>query len=466
MEYMAEKQFVNYQSYKTEFDGVMKRTVGNFVSIGYFLKVARDTDILRESGYATMGEFAQKEYGISESQASRFIAVADKYGDGRGNLLGQYREYSYSLLSEMLTLPEVVAQEISADMTRDEVRELKAEIGQEQAVTPLEVLMEGQQEEEPLTALLKAWFHENPSDYARALDVSYKTVRTAGMSYSGAVLDALAPGGIAILVARVQGVGRLMLSFKGAQELPVLINTRTNEREQIAWEKLFDTVDKLTEFEEDLQAEGREEEVRAAWRELYGEDYPNIEQKSNTGGNDDKKTESVQKEPVNDQKPAKSDQKPAKSEQKQKEKAAKTEKKVRIARAQEETPHAESEIETAMNPPEEPAPAAGLGEAVERSIRMMEEAIGKVRELTTASSSVQIREVADGILIAAQGLDNALSREEAAKRIEEDGDGESREIVVEEAKREEEGSEEWVNTLQRMKSSSRSASANTADSHA
>ena len=46
-----------------------------------------------------------------------------------------------------------------------------------------------------------------------------------------------------------------------------------------------------------------------------------------------------------------------------------------------------------------------------------------------------------------QGLDNALSREEAAKRIEEDGDGESREIVVEEAKHEEEGSEEWVSTL-------------------
>lgn len=440
MEYMAEKQFVNYQSYKTEFDGVMKRTVGNFVSIGYFLKVARDTDILRESGYATMGEFAQKEYGISESQASRFIAVADKYGDGRGNLLGQYREYSYSLLSEMLTLPEVVAQEISAEMTRDEVRELKAEIGQEQAVTPLEVLMEGQQEEEPLTALLKAWFHENPSDYARALDVSYKTVRIAGASYSGAVLDALAPGGIAILVARVQGVGRLMLSFKGAQELPVLINTRTNEREQIPWEKLFDVVDRLTEFDEDLPAEGREEEVRAAWRKLYGEDYPNIEQKSNTGGNSDRKAESVQIEPV-------IDLKPANSEKKSKEKAAKPEKKVRIARAQEETPHAEGEIETAMNPPEEPAPAAGLGEAVERSIRMMEEAIGKVRELTTASSSIQIREVADGILIAAQGLDNALSREEAAKRIEEDGDGESREIVVEEAKPEEEGSEEWVNTL-------------------
>ena len=231
-----------------------------------------------------------------------------------------------------------------------------------------------------------------------------------------------------------------MLSFKGAQELPVLINTRTNEREQIPWEKLFDVVDRLTEFDENLPAEGREEEVRAAWRKLDGEDYPNIEQKSNTGGNSDRKAESVQIEPV-------IDLKPANSEKKSKEKAAKPEKKVRIARAQEETPHAESEIETAMNPPEEPAPAAGLGEAVERSIRMMEEAIGKVRELTTASSSVQIREVADGILIAAQGLDNALSREEAAKRIEEDGDGESREIVVEEAKYAEEGSEEWVNTL-------------------
>ena len=47
-----------YQEYKQELDAVLTRTAEDFVQIGYLLKVARDTNILAESGYATVTDFA------------------------------------------------------------------------------------------------------------------------------------------------------------------------------------------------------------------------------------------------------------------------------------------------------------------------------------------------------------------------------------------------------------------------
>ena len=38
------------------------------VELGYQLKVARDTGVLQESGYSSMGEFARAEYGLRPDQ--------------------------------------------------------------------------------------------------------------------------------------------------------------------------------------------------------------------------------------------------------------------------------------------------------------------------------------------------------------------------------------------------------------
>lgn len=72
-----------YQEYKQELDAVLTRTAEDFVQIGYLLKVARDTNILAESGYATVTDFAKAEYGIDKTQVSRFISINDRFSEKR-----------------------------------------------------------------------------------------------------------------------------------------------------------------------------------------------------------------------------------------------------------------------------------------------------------------------------------------------------------------------------------------------
>ena len=81
MEQMMEYQ-KSYSQYKAELDNELAKTAEGFVRIGYLLKVARDTDILRESGYSTVTDFAKAEYGIDKTQVSRFIRINDKFSEG------------------------------------------------------------------------------------------------------------------------------------------------------------------------------------------------------------------------------------------------------------------------------------------------------------------------------------------------------------------------------------------------
>ena len=42
----------SYREYKAELDSELQKTAEGFVRIGYLLKVARDTNVLAESGYS------------------------------------------------------------------------------------------------------------------------------------------------------------------------------------------------------------------------------------------------------------------------------------------------------------------------------------------------------------------------------------------------------------------------------
>ena len=66
----------DYQGFKRDTDlavekirtGAMTMAQGA-VELGYQLKVARDTGVLQESGYSSMGEFARAEYGLRPDDA-------------------------------------------------------------------------------------------------------------------------------------------------------------------------------------------------------------------------------------------------------------------------------------------------------------------------------------------------------------------------------------------------------------
>ena len=51
-----------YQEFKEAFGNEVRKQSEGFVRIGYLLKRARDTDILADSGYKTIAEFAWADY--------------------------------------------------------------------------------------------------------------------------------------------------------------------------------------------------------------------------------------------------------------------------------------------------------------------------------------------------------------------------------------------------------------------
>lgn len=120
----AVREWGGYQGYKAEMDHAVTRTASGMIRIGYLLRIARDTEILRESGYADVWEFAKAEYGIDKTRASRFISAAQRYGDKGGNLLSEWEGRSSGELIELMQLPEDMAKALPQGLPREEVRDI------------------------------------------------------------------------------------------------------------------------------------------------------------------------------------------------------------------------------------------------------------------------------------------------------------------------------------------------------
>ena len=115
----------------------------SFVAIGYYLKYIRDHELFTEDGYQNIWELAQVEFGIGKSSASRFMAINDRFSkDGNSPiLLDQYKDFSSSKLSEMLTMTDEQLDQVSITTTVAEIREIK---------NPDKVVATSQQEEKPI----------------------------------------------------------------------------------------------------------------------------------------------------------------------------------------------------------------------------------------------------------------------------------------------------------------------------
>lgn len=115
-----------WTQWKEDIRRKLAETAGNFVHIGYRLKQIRDSGMY--GGAADIFEFAEREYGLGKSTVSRFIAINEKYSEG-GNSLElkeEFKGFSSSKLSEMLTLPDSEVELITEKTTIREIRQLKA----------------------------------------------------------------------------------------------------------------------------------------------------------------------------------------------------------------------------------------------------------------------------------------------------------------------------------------------------
>ena len=262
------QRIATYGDFKRELDKTFTGISEGFVRAGYLLKQARDTDILKESGYKSVTEFAAAEYNLTETYVSRFIAINDRYSEGgySDRLQERYQGYGMTKLAEMLTLPEQLADAIPPELSREEIRDVKREIAEEKKITDLEVMLEGQQDTElflPARAM-KQYFYDNPEKYPEMMRA---LKRDELAEQEEAALDILAPSGSAVLMVRLRGVGKLMISIRGMDRDVEIQNVRTLERETVTWSALLDEI---------FRVYGREAlaNPEKVWEEVYGEPFP------------------------------------------------------------------------------------------------------------------------------------------------------------------------------------------------
>lgn len=239
--------YTDYQEYKAALDAELQQSAEGFVRIGYMLKLARDTDILTGSGYASVNEFARQEYNIDKTMVSRFISINDRFSEGGNSdrLQEQYRGFGYAKLSIMLQLPDAVNAELTPAFSKAEVQALKDEVDAERQVTDIEVMLEPKNEAQEgmactLNKVVHQLGHDNPELYAELHAAINGTM--ADEDTRSVIQETLAPSGEGIFSIRIMGVGRLMLSVKDLERDVTLTNVRTGDKESYTWWQMASAV--------------------------------------------------------------------------------------------------------------------------------------------------------------------------------------------------------------------------------
>ena len=172
-----------FNEWQQELDTELVKSAESFVKIGYLLKVARDTDILVNSGYGNVVEFAKARYGLDKTQVSRFIHINDRFSEGGNSaeLQDRYKGMGYAKLTIMLQLPDEINEEISTDFSKSEIEDIKKEIDEENKISDIEVWMEGAQEEtkeyDELGQVMYQLLHDMPELFAKIACSSIETTQ-------------------------------------------------------------------------------------------------------------------------------------------------------------------------------------------------------------------------------------------------------------------------------------------------
>lgn len=258
-----------YEELKTSLVTEIRNLQTGFIRTGYLLKVARDTELIYQKGYKSVTEFAKEELGLTKDVTSRFIYINDRYSEGgySDRIQEKYSEFGVAKLSEMLNLPDNVAAELTPQHTREQIREIKKEVKEEQEITEIEHAME---EAEPVLEVLDTtlkcflynYLKENPEKY-----VAMHRAVTLGDSLPKKLCAVLAPSGINTIFTRIPSVGKLMLTIIGPDKEISVINVRNavNEPEKYTWDEAAEYV--MLTYKNDITPEEN-------WEMIYSEDFP------------------------------------------------------------------------------------------------------------------------------------------------------------------------------------------------
>lgn len=118
---------ITYTEAKTVLQENMDNIKVSFIAAGYYLKYIRDNGLFREDGYESIWDFAEDNYGIKKSTASRWMAMNDKFSkEGNSPILAEeFRGFEKSQLQEMLYLDDKQIETVTPDMTVKDIREVR-----------------------------------------------------------------------------------------------------------------------------------------------------------------------------------------------------------------------------------------------------------------------------------------------------------------------------------------------------
>ena len=126
------KSGLTLQMAKAMADRAILDVKNGIVTAGYALRAIRNEKLWKEHGYASFDAFMEICYQKDKSWASNCIRVYEQFGELAGpeqepRLQEKYQEYSAGGLIEMLSMPEELREQVTADMPVREIRELKRE---------------------------------------------------------------------------------------------------------------------------------------------------------------------------------------------------------------------------------------------------------------------------------------------------------------------------------------------------
>lgn len=263
-----------YQEYKQELDAVLTRTAEDFVQIGYLLKVARDTNVLEESGYATVTDFAKAEYGIDKTQVSRFISINDRFSEGgySDHLPANYKGFGYAKLTLMLQIPDEINEALPPTLSKAEIKDIKDEVDAENKVTDIEVEIEKAEAaaitDKPMLPPEGSQLERNLWQLGKEQEELFRKLwkicflHTAfGNKNNAEIMDILIPQGDAVYTVRIPGERRtqIIINSDGA----TIVNLKTLERSKYTEDQICDAVRSLIDG-------GSSPEER--YKKLYGEE--------------------------------------------------------------------------------------------------------------------------------------------------------------------------------------------------
>lgn len=246
MEELSINQVNNFVTLKAALGKELTKTSQSFIRIGYLLKRARDEEeILKDSGYSDVNEFASAEFGLDRSQVSRFTRINDRFSIGgySEHLKVEYEQYGSAKLSLMLTLPDEINEELSPEYSKTEINTIKTEYEAEQKISDMEVMMEDTEDvpDEFIAAIIKELNDEHPEPVTNFHD-SYEMAQKLNVEPDSMdVKEAYMPDGDRTYSIRIPGQGRFMVNMKDTGI--TIVNMRAlDEKTPLSWVEFYEAL--------------------------------------------------------------------------------------------------------------------------------------------------------------------------------------------------------------------------------